>query len=93
MNVVYRRESRQNVPPPKKNYKSQKHSTQITKLMYVRGHSKETTETAAALEGGFLLGWERENIQRHLQESRAERKRIGHIQGFLRERLGGTGIC
>lgn len=24
--------------------------------MYVRGHSKETTETAAALEGGFFIG-------------------------------------
>lgn len=46
------------MPSPPQNYKnkSQKHSTQITKLMYVRGHSKETTETAAALEGGVLLG-------------------------------------
>lgn len=73
--------------PPPQNYKnkSQKNSTQITKLMYVRGHSKETTEMTAALEGRILL-WIGE---RKYPESsprvqiREKKKQIGHIQGYL----------
>lgn len=62
-----------------------KNSTQITKLMYVRGHSKETTEMTAALEGRILL-WIGE---RKYPESsprvqiREKKKQIGHIQGYL----------
>lgn len=83
--------------PPQQNYKnkSQKNSTQITKLMYVRGHSKETTEMAAALEERFLL-WigERKYPEASPRvQNREKKKQIGHIQGYLRERLDGTGVC
>lgn len=39
-----------------------------------RGRSKENIQMATPLGGRFLLWWERESSQRHLEEFRAERR-------------------
>lgn len=67
-------------------------------MIVCEGRGKETIDMAAPLEGRLLL-WvrEREKIQRHLEESRAERKesRLGiarakNARNFAGESSGGS---